>query len=179
MIRQEANIIAKNLNIINFTASSVWIVRFRKHNVLVYRRVCGESAAIDINDVESWIKNILPKILAGYGIDDVYNADEFELLFSLLPDRTMTLRADNYYGGKRSKERLTVLLCCNASESNKLSVLVIGKSAKPCFFKNARSFPCAYKNQKKAWMTGELFKECLVELDKKNASSEEEDSPFH
>ena len=34
-------------------------------------------------------------------------------------------------GGKNSKERLTVLLCCNADGSEKLTPIVIGKSKKP------------------------------------------------
>lgn len=34
-------------------------------------------------------------------------------------------------GGKKSKERLTVLVCCNADGSRKLQLLVVGKLKNP------------------------------------------------
>ncbi|GFV49385.1 tigger transposable element-derived protein 6 [Trichonephila clavipes] len=48
--------------------------------------------------------------------------------------------------------------------SEKISPLVIGKSAKPRCFKGRNSFPTKYRSNKKAWMTTELFNEWLVSL---------------
>lgn len=50
--------------------------------------------------------------------------------------------------------------------SEKLPLLVIGKSAKPRFFKNAR-IPVDYKANSKAWMTAAMFETWLKEWDKK------------
>ncbi|GFV14931.1 uncharacterized protein TNCV_3642931 [Trichonephila clavipes] len=44
--------------------------------------------------------------------------------------------------------------------SEKITPLVIGKSAKPRCFKGINSFPTKYRSNKKAWMTTELFNEC-------------------
>ncbi|GFU62367.1 tigger transposable element-derived protein 6 [Trichonephila clavipes] len=48
--------------------------------------------------------------------------------------------------------------------SEKITPLVIGKSAKPRCFKGINSFPIKYRSNKKAWMTTELFNEWLVSL---------------
>ena len=48
---------------------------------------------------------------------------------------------------------MTVLIGSNASGTEKLPLFVIGKSAKPRCFKNAR-LPVEYAANKKAWMTG-------------------------
>jgi hypothetical protein len=64
-------------------------------------------------------------------------------------------------GKKMSKFRITVALACNADGSEKMPPMFIGKSKQPrCFGKvtpAARGF--YYRNNKKAWMTGELFEE--------------------
>lgn len=71
-------------------------------------------------------------------------------------------------GGKKSKERITVLVGANASGTEKLPLFVIGKSKKPRCFKNAR-IPVEYAANKKAWMTGKSWCKwskfvCLGEL---------------
>ncbi|GFW21089.1 tigger transposable element-derived protein 6 [Trichonephila clavipes] len=48
--------------------------------------------------------------------------------------------------------------------SEKITPLVIGKSAKLRCFKGINSFPTKYRANKKAWMTTELFNEWLVSL---------------
>lgn len=97
---------------------------------------------------------------------ETFNADELGLFFNLLPEKSIVHRTESYHGGKRSKEQITVLLCCNMDGSEKLKPLVIGKSANPRCFKNMKSFPCEYKHQNKAWMSGTLFIEWLIKLDR-------------
>ncbi|GFY20865.1 tigger transposable element-derived protein 6 [Trichonephila clavipes] len=48
--------------------------------------------------------------------------------------------------------------------SEKITSLVIGKSAKPRCFKGINSFPTKYRSNTKAWKTTELFNEWLVSL---------------
>ncbi|GFT27589.1 tigger transposable element-derived protein 6 [Trichonephila clavipes] len=48
--------------------------------------------------------------------------------------------------------------------SEKITPLVIEKSAKPRCFKGINSFPIKYRSNKKTWMTTELFNEWLVGL---------------
>ena len=55
------------------------------------------------------------------------------------------------------------------TRGNKLLMFVIGKAKNPRCFKTVKFLPCRYKNQRKSWMDGKLFKEWLRELDRKFA----------
>ena len=55
----------------------------------------------------------MPNIIDKYEKRDLFNADETGLLFGVLPNKTMAFKNETCSGGKVSKERLTVLLCCN------------------------------------------------------------------
>ena len=99
-----------------------------------------------------------------YSPEDIYNVDETGLFYKLLPDRTYTFKGENCHGGKRSKERITLLLGSNMTGTDKLKPLVIGKAAKPRCFKgiNIDSLPVLYRANAKAWMTSQIFNWWLV-----------------
>ena len=67
---------------------------------------------------------------------------------------------------EKSKERLTVMVAANMDESEKLPLMVIGKSKKPRCFKYVKSLPVQYEANKKAWMTGDLYTSWLWKLDR-------------
>ncbi|KAK7105522.1 hypothetical protein V1264_016888 [Littorina saxatilis] len=91
--------------------------------------------------------------------------DECALFFRMLPDRTFEFKSKKCHGGKQSKERVTVSLCCNMDGSEKQSLLVIGKFAKPRCFKGIE-LPLRYTSNKKAWMTSDLFEKWLRDFDR-------------
>ena len=82
----------------------------------------------------------------------------------MLPDRTFEFKSKKCHGGKQSKERVTVSLCCNMDGSEKQSLLAIGKFAKPRCFKGIE-LPLRYTSNKKAWMTSDLFEKWLRDFD--------------
>ena len=88
------------------------------------------------------------------------------MFYQLLPEKTLSLKGEKCSGGKKSKQRVTVLLCTNLTGTDKLQPMVIGKSLKPRCFKNIKSLPVNYNANKKAWMTGTIFSEWLLKLDK-------------
>lgn len=45
----------------------------------------------------------VPSLLRDYAPDDVYNADEFELFFKLIPDKSFIFKDEICHGGKLSK----------------------------------------------------------------------------
>ncbi|XP_057324247.1 tigger transposable element-derived protein 4-like [Microplitis mediator] len=102
-----------------------------------------------------------------YEPKDIFNADETGLFFKCLPDKTLIFKNEKCYGGKHSKERLTILLATNMTGSEKLKPLVIGKSKKPRCFSGCKSLPLDYEANTIAWMTSEIFKEWLLKIDKK------------
>ncbi len=97
----------------------------------------------------------------------VFNADECGLFFKLMPNTLYMFNGETCHGGKLSKERVTVLLATNADGSEKLPLLLIGKSTKPRCFENVKTFPCEYQQQRCAWMTGDMFTKWLQRLDQK------------
>ncbi|XP_042911244.1 tigger transposable element-derived protein 6 [Parasteatoda tepidariorum] len=166
ILREKAQEIADRLGLKDFTASNAWIDRMKKRHNLVYRSLSGESSSVDAATIEEWKKN-LPNLTKGYKPKDVFNADETGLFFNLLPDKSYVSKGDSCHGGKMSKLRLTVLLCCYSDGSEKVTPLVVGKSRKPRCFKNVRSFPTNYEANKKAWITKALFEDFLQKLNKK------------
>lgn len=130
------------------------------------KKACGESAAVNPDDVAEWMRNVLPKLLVKYEAKNVFNADESGLFFRCLPDKTLTFKEDKCHGGKLSKERVTLLLATNMDGSEKLKILMIGKSEKPRCFRTVKWLPVDYVANSKAWMTGKLFQDWLLKLDK-------------
>ena len=158
---------AKELGYSDFTCSNGFIDRFKKRRDIVFKSICGESNSVSDDTVENWVKNSLPKIVSGYAAKDIFNSDETGLFFKCEPSKSMHLKGDQCHGGKRSKERITVLLGCNQDGSEKLKPVVIGKFKNPHCFKNVKSLPVDYEANNRAWMNSELFIKWVKKLDRK------------
>lgn len=98
IIKEKAKQVAQTLGMDDFTASNGWIDRFRKRHEIKWRKVSGESLAVDVQSVKNWRQVTLRKILFEYNEDDIFNADELGLFFNLLPDKTMAHRTDTCHG---------------------------------------------------------------------------------
>lgn len=110
-----------------FKASNGWFEKFKFRHNISYRAICGESASVNPVTTSEW-KNCLPLIIDGYDRSNIFNADETGLFFKALPEKSFVLKKEDCKGGKRSKERFTILLCTNWSGDEKLKPLVIGKT---------------------------------------------------
>jgi predicted DNA-binding protein YlxM (UPF0122 family) len=129
LIQEKARQIRQQLdpeNADDFKASNGWLEKFRTRHGIQYRILSGESAAVDVSIVDEW-QNRLSSIIDKYDPNDVYNADETGLFFKALPNRSLVLAKESCKGGKRSKERFTVLLCTNMTGTDKLQPFLIGK----------------------------------------------------
>jgi hypothetical protein len=136
-LREKVKIIAARLNIDNFSASNVWVRRFKDRHGLVFKKLAGASTEVSVESTDAWLES-LPSLLGGFEPRNVYNADETGLFFNVLPDRTLAYEGESYHGRTHSKDRLTVLLCVNSDGSDKQVPIVIGKSPKPRCFKNVK-----------------------------------------
>ncbi|GFX59468.1 tigger transposable element-derived protein 6 [Trichonephila clavipes] len=162
LLKEKAKAFAKELAT-EFSASEGWLTNFKKRNGIVFKKMCGESSSVDINVCSKW-QNSLSYLIKEYEPRNIFNKDETGLFFKCLPEKTFTFKKEKCYGGRHSKERLTILLAVNMDGSEKITPLVIEKSAKPPCFKGINSFPTKYRSNKKAWMASELFNEWLVQL---------------
>ena len=111
----------------------------------MFRKICGESAAVPQNVCDKWVEDELPSLTENVHPVDIFNADETGLFYQCLPNKTAVFKGEECRGGKQSKLRVTVFLGANQDGSEKLPPLMIGRSAKPRCFKSAKSFPIAYE----------------------------------
>nr|XP_042897002.1 tigger transposable element-derived protein 4-like [Parasteatoda tepidariorum] len=161
MLMEKAKEIAIKLNLTDSGFTAGWLQKFK---AMVGQVVNGESRKVPADSVAEWREN-LPGIKSEYLPKDIFNADETGLFYHLMPNQTLVYKGENCKGGKKSKNRLTVLLCANSDGSEKSTPLVIGKSKNPRCLKNIRTLPLDYDANKNAWMTTVIFTKWLKKLD--------------
>ena len=167
MIQEKAKEFATQLNKPDFKASSGWLQRFKDRHLIREASISGERGSVDLLDVDVWVST-LPDLLHNYPVQNIFNMDETGLLFRALPDKTLAVRGSDCAGGKKSKERLTVSLCVNALGEFE-TPLVIGRAATPRCFRGMgpHLLPVTWKANRKAWMTGDIFREWLRKFNAK------------
>ena len=166
MIMQKAEEISKNSgNNQNFSASKGWLYRFQQRNNLKFKTLHGESGSVDDSVCDEWIREILDPILIEYKPENIFNCDETSLLYRAMPTGTIAQKDEKVHGFKKSKDRVTVLLCVNQTGEDKLQPLFIGKSKMPRCLKNVKNYPISYTYSKNSWMTKNIFTDWLTKLD--------------
>ena len=71
----------------DFNCSLSWIQRFKNRHDIVFGKISGESAEVDIDVGTKWLENISPTMRAGYNHDDIFNADEAGLCYRLFEEK--------------------------------------------------------------------------------------------
>ncbi|GFV30451.1 tigger transposable element-derived protein 1 [Trichonephila clavipes] len=100
----------------------------------VQRRIPGRVCATADEGAAKIFPEELAKIIEDrdYSADEVFNADETGLYWKKLPNRTSIAKDEKTASGhKASKDRVTLLLCINASGDRMLKPLLINKSLRP------------------------------------------------
>ena len=138
-----------------FKASWQWFSRFRERRGLQRILLHGEGAEVDRENPD--LLEALDKlyaIISKYNPENVYNMDETGLFFRLLPKYTLLMPFEDVgstRGKKRAKERVSLVVCANATGTHKIPCTLIGKPKFPACIRN-REWPVKYFNQNKAWM---------------------------
>lgn len=148
-----------------FKGSHGWFEKFKKrsgiHNVLRH----GEAASANAEAAEKFISDFADYIDAeGFVPQQVFNCDETGLFWKKMPNRTfITQEEKRLPGHKPMKDRLTLLLCGNASGDFKLKPLLVYHSENPRAFKRNHviksQLNVMWRANKKAWVTRQIFTE--------------------
>jgi hypothetical protein len=179
-IKEKALQFATSLGHTNFKASNGWLHNFKTRYGIAQKNICGESRAVDDTVCDEWKKKLVSLLSTKkYAPSEIFNADESGLFYRCLPDKTLHFKNDECSGVKQSKERLTVLLAANMTGSEKRPPLVIGKYKKPRCFKNVKSFPTGYEANAKAWMTGALWAQWVLDWDRELSKKKKESVIIH
>ena len=157
LVIAKAREISNILNIAeeDFKASWGWLANFRARKGLGSILLYGEEAEIDKESPELLSRlNRLYDVIRQYPAQSVYNMDETGLFFRLLTQYTLLMPNEDIStvrGKKKSKDRVTLVVCANADGSNKIPCTIIGKSRNPsCIV--GKTWPIPYLHQRKAWM---------------------------
>ena len=158
VIKEKAVVIAAELGITGFKGSNGWIDRLKTRHAINFTVFHGEANSVPQELCEDWITVKLPNLLQGYQPQDIFNADEFGFFWRLPPNKSYVISGQTFKNGKNSKERLSVLVGANSDGTEKLKLVVIGKSRQPRSFRNKDKLPVTYRNNKTAWMTSINFR---------------------
>lgn len=164
LIQEKARGLAVERGMHDFKASNGWLESFKRRNNIRSAVISGEANDVDQSTVDDWTR-CLSSICEGYAPQNIFNADETGLYYRALPNKSMTVKGQTNRGGKNSKERITVLLCCSAT-GEKMKPFIIGKSQHPRCFRG-KTIPNMYAANKNSWMTSALFKMWLGKLNNK------------
>ncbi|XP_066153045.1 tigger transposable element-derived protein 4-like [Euwallacea fornicatus] len=166
LVQAKAKEISETLGNKNFSASTGWLNRFRTRHNIAFKTISGESASVNPENVKTFLEK-LPSLIEKYPPRNIYNVDETGLFFRALPNKTLALKKERCFGGKLSKDRITILHCANMN-GEKEPLLIIGKAARPRAFKNIdlNKLPVMWKFNKKAWMTVDIMTEWLRDFDR-------------
>lgn len=146
-----------------FSASTGWLTGFLKRNAFHNVKITGEIASADEVTARHYPEQ-LAKIIedGGYCSDQIFNADETGLFWKKMPTRTYIAKAEKKASGfKAAKDRVSFLLCSNASGDRMLKPLLINRSLRPRALKgkDLKKLPVHWMANKKAWMTSAFFTE--------------------
>ena len=139
----------------DFKASWQWLRRFRKR--LGFQKILlhGEGVEIDKENLKlpAALDNLYATISC-YDPKNVYNMDETGLFFRLLPRYTLLMPFEDLSTTrekKKAKERLSLVVCVNATGTHKVPCTKIGKPKSPACSKQ-RQWPFKCFSQGKAWI---------------------------
>lgn len=147
VVRRKAEEVALELEIPEgeFKASVSWYASFCRRQ--------GLGPVSPINDLE--------QIVAAYEPKDVFTVDETGLFFRLLPRHDTLVPSTD---PSKSLERVTLVLCCNATGAERLPVSVISKDAAPRCKAPSSDWPLPYFHQSNAWMDTKVFAKWFDEV---------------
>lgn len=167
-IRQQGLLIAKELGISKFCASNGWLERLKKRFLRPAKYINLEIGENVQSATHTW-QSSLQGSLVKYEPKDIFTLAESHLLYRGTEKGTLSLSSERLETGERTKSKLSVVLSCNLTGSEKLNPYVIGNCFTPdCFGKiKPAKLGVDFSPSKHALLTQELFQDYLGKLDKK------------
>jgi len=168
ILRQKALQVAEHLGITDFAASNGFIQRWASRHGLEDVALHGSGASANVEEGAARMAAIRQQ-LKGVDVDPIYNVDETGLLYRVLPSRSYVpsedCRTARGLKAMKSKDRITLTLCCNATGTHEVSVTMNCKAAQQmCFPGEGNASPLPYLSQKLSWTDASVFKRWSEEV---------------
>ena len=166
IIQQKALDFADLLNHHNFKASQGWLENFKHRFSIQAFNKHGEAQSAPISEIPQMRQN-LREVLQQYRREDIFNCDETGLFWKMEPNRGLS--TGPLPGTKKNKDRVTVLLTCNSTGTEKLIPLFIHKYQNPRPLRGIKkdTLPVNYYWNNTAWMQISIWNDYLKKLNKK------------
>ncbi|KAL8600197.1 hypothetical protein ACOMHN_062487 [Nucella lapillus] len=190
MLKTKADELSQILGILNWRCSEGWIHRWKKRHGIQFRSSMGQPSENSPKDVlpepldaaddgpqepveeqsgDRQTKDALMQTLGWYKPQDIFSLGVSALFWRLLPTKMLYFKGNRCPSGEKSKERLTLMVCCNMDGSEKMPLCVVGKYKNPPSLKGIKTHPVQYEASPKAWMTARVFLQWLQSFDAKMA----------
>ena len=114
MIMLKASRFAKMLNVAE-QVSGGWLRNFLAQYGVTSVRRCREKRSFEITDSMKARIEYIKHHISDFAIEDVLNADKTALFYETVSSRTYKVASEDSKNTKRSKERITALVCVAAS----------------------------------------------------------------
>lgn len=153
---------AQQRGIDNFKASDGWFPNWKRRCCVgASVRLYGEAGDVDVASFKPAMDK-LRSVLCFYKPENIFNMDETGLFYRAMPSRTYLATNENrrtVRGTKalKAKDRVTLVLCINATGSCKVDPLIVGTASNPHCFRDGVC-PIPYLSQKNAWVDSTVYK---------------------
>ncbi|KAF4799190.1 tigger transposable element-derived protein 3-like isoform X1 [Turdus rufiventris] len=136
--------------------SGGWLARLGARHGLAGKKPPAEKGDAEQPTAEHWAGTVLPGLLRSYAPAEIFACGETAVL----------LPASGPGKGESPGERLMLLLCANASGSEKVPLRAVGHSPRPRCLRgvNLEQMPWSYRAGSLAGLTAPLFAEWLREF---------------
>lgn len=103
LLQQKANEITKLVGK-QFKCTESWIFQFRMRYNSVLGKITGKTNSINPEVCDDWLGKVWPHFREGDQEHEIYNMDETELFYKLMPYKTLKLKGKRCNGGKKFKK---------------------------------------------------------------------------
>ncbi|KAM9023188.1 tigger transposable element-derived protein 3-like isoform 1-T2 [Ara ararauna] len=154
LLQLKARHLAETLGQADPEPSSGRLAHFGTRHNLTFKKPLVEKGDSEQPTAEHWASTVLPGLLRSYTPSEIYACGETAVLNPASSP------------GETAGDRLTLLLCTNASGSEKTPLRAVGESPQPRCLRgvNLGQMPWSYRASSLASMTATLFAEWLREL---------------
>ncbi|GFV35830.1 pogo transposable element with KRAB domain [Trichonephila clavipes] len=171
-IRMKARVIAREMNIVNFSGGTTWCYRFMKRNNLVVQRSDRNylmTGGKNLTTFLTFCKQII--VENNFTEDLIFNMDEVPLSFDIPPTRTVDVQGASFIpinttGNERTS--FTVVLCCAANGLKSPPMLIFKRKTLP-----KENFPkCVeIRANENGWMNEQIMLSWLQTIWRKRKNS--------
>lgn len=136
-----------------------WLQRFKQRHHIKEHVQFGEAGSVPQAAEEEMVD--IRQLCSEFADEEIYNMDETGLFWRCAPHRGLSTHA--MPGVKQNKARVSIVVCSNATGTNRMPLWVIGHAKTPRCLRsvNMEALGIVWRFNQKAWMNGVIMGDWL------------------